>query len=112
MSASAPNSPAGTSQPGAAPAGPRPRNKRRLMVGRVTSTKRQKTITVDVERLVRHPRYEKFQRKSTVLHVHDETGDARVGDTVEVMATRPLSKLKRWRLVRVIARAPGAEARN
>jgi small subunit ribosomal protein S17 len=80
-----------------------------MLVGKVTSAKRQKTITVDVERLVRHPRYEKFQRRRTRLHVHDEAGDARLGDMVEVMATRPLSKLKRWRLVRVIARAPGAE---
>jgi small subunit ribosomal protein S17 len=79
------------------------------MVGRVTSTRRQKTITVDVERLVRHPRYEKFQSRRTRLHVHDEESTARLGDTVEVMATRPLSKLKRWRLVRVITRAPGSE---
>lgn len=84
------------------------RHKRRVMIGRVTSTKRQKTITVDVERLVRHPRYEKFLRRRTRLHVHDERSEAGLGDTVEVMATRPLSKLKCWRLVRVVLRAPGA----
>ena len=68
-----------------------------------------KTIVVEVERLVRHPRYEKFIRRRTKVYAHDESGDARVGDTVELMATRPTSRLKRWRLLRVTARAAGGE---
>jgi small subunit ribosomal protein S17 len=82
----------------------KPRRKRTIQVGRVTSNRMQKTITVEVERLVRHPRYEKFMRRRTRLHAHDENNEAKIGDTVEVMATRPMSKLKRWRLVRVVER--------
>lgn len=81
------------------------RAKRRTFVGKVVSAKMQKTITVEVERLVRHTLYEKFQRRRTRLHAHDEQSTAKVGDVVEVMATRPLSKLKRWRLLRVITKA-------
>ena len=92
------------SQPEAAAA--TPRHRRRVQVGRVTSDKMQKTITVEVERLVRHRRYEKFVRLRTRLHAHDEQREAKVGDTVEIMETRPLSKLKRWRLLRVIEKAP------
>lgn len=83
------------------------RRKRKTQVGKVTSDKGDKSLTVVVQRLVRHPMYEKFLRQRTKLHVHDEKNEARTGDTVEVMATRPLSKLKRWRLVKIISRAEG-----
>jgi small subunit ribosomal protein S17 len=64
-----------------------------------------KTITVSVERLEPHPKYGKYVRRHTVCKAHDENKEAKVGDTVEIMATRPLSKTKRWRLVRVVQRA-------
>lgn len=66
-----------------------------------------KTRRVEIERLVPHPKYGKYQRKRTVCHAHDETNDTRVGDLVEIMETRPLSKLKRWRIVRIVR--PGAQ---
>ena len=81
------------------------RGSRKFQRGTVTSNKMDKSIVVAVQRVVRHPLYEKFVRRRTTLHVHDEKNDARIGDTVEVMETRPLSKTKRWRLVRVVARA-------
>ncbi len=81
------------------------RRARKVQTGKVTSAKMDKTITVVVERKVRHPVYDKFVRRRTKLHAHDEAREANVGDTVEVMATRPISKLKRWRLIKVIARA-------
>ncbi len=80
------------------------RKARRMQVGRVTSAKMQETIVVEVDRLVRHPRYDKFMRKSTKLYAHNANNEAKVGDTVEIMATRPISKLKRWRLIRIINR--------
>lgn len=80
------------------------RKERRLQMGRVTSAKMQETIVVEVDRLVRHPRYDKYVRKSTKLYAHNANNEAKVGDTVEIMATRPISKLKRWRLVRIINR--------
>jgi small subunit ribosomal protein S17 len=81
------------------------RAQRTAVIGQVVSARMKKTITVEVERLVRHPLYEKFTRRRTRLHAHDENDDAKVGDLVEVAATRPISKLKRWRLVRVVRRA-------
>lgn len=78
------------------------RNKRRLVQGIVKSVKMEKTITVNWQRQVRHPRFGKFVQRFTHLHAHDENQEAKVGDLVEIMATRPLSKLKRWRLVRVV----------
>lgn len=81
------------------------RNKRRLVQGVVKSVKMEKTITVQWQRQVRHPRFGKFVPRFTNLHAHDENQDAKVGDLVEIMATRPLSKTKRWRLVRVVRRA-------
>lgn len=80
------------------------RKTRRTQIGRVTSAKMQETIVVEIDRLVRHPRYDKYVRRSTKLYAHNGNNEAQVGDTVEVMATRPMSKLKRWRLVRVISR--------
>ena len=82
------------------------RGKRRVAVGVVTSDKMNKTRRVEVPRLVKHPRYGKYVRRRTVCHAHDETNESRLGDTVEIMETRPLSKLKHWRLVRVVVKAP------
>lgn len=65
----------------------------------------QKSITVAVDRKVKHPIYGKFVRKTTKLTAHDENNDCNVGDTVKVMETRPMSKNKRWRLVEIIERA-------
>jgi len=70
--------------------------------GVVISDKRQKTITVEVRRQVRHPQYSKIMFRSTYLHAHDEKNEAKLGDTVEVHQSRPISKLKRWRLVKVL----------
>jgi small subunit ribosomal protein S17 len=75
---------------------------RRILVGLVTSDKAAKTRRVEIERLVRHPRYSKVIRKKTVCHVHDENNESKLGDKVEIEESRPLSKLKRWRLVRVV----------
>ncbi|MDE2150166.1 MAG: 30S ribosomal protein S17 [Gammaproteobacteria bacterium] len=77
----------------------------RRVVGRVISNKAAKTITVLVERRVRHPLYGKYMRKSTRLHAHDENNDCREGDLVAIVETRPLSATKRFRLVEIIERA-------
>ena len=71
-------------------------------IGVVTSDKMQKTITIVVERLVKHPFYKKYVRERTVLKAHDEKNEAKTGSLVEVEFTRPLSKTKRWNLVRVL----------
>ena len=84
---------------------PAPRSRRKLMRGVVTSDKMQKTLVGQVERKVRHPVYEKFVSRKTKLYAHDEKGEAKIGDVVEVAQTRPLSKLKAWRLVRVVQKA-------
>jgi len=78
---------------------------RRSEVGIVTSDVRQKTIKVEIKRLVKHPRYGKYIFRSTNLHAHDEKNEAKKGDRVEVIETRPLSKQKRWRLVKIVERA-------
>lgn len=83
----------------------RSRGNRRVLQGRVTSDKMDKSITVEVDRLVRHPLYEKFVRRRTKVHAHDENNEARIGDVVQVTETRPLSKLKRFRLLRVVTKA-------
>ena len=75
---------------------------RRILIGVVTSDKAAKTRRVEIERLVRHPRYSKVIRKKTICHVHDEANESSVGDKVEIEESRPLSKLKRWRLIRVV----------
>jgi small subunit ribosomal protein S17 len=82
------------------------RGRRRLVTGVVTSDKMNKTRRVEIPRLVKHARYGKYIRRRTVCHVHDEQNESHTGDTVEIMETRPLSKTKHWRLVRVVARAP------
>ncbi len=82
------------------------RAERKSMRGKVTSNKMNKTIVVEVARKVRHPLYEKYLSRSTKLYVHDEKNEARIGDVVEVMQTRPISRLKRWRLVSIVQKAP------
>jgi small subunit ribosomal protein S17 len=79
--------------------------KRKTKVGRVVSDKMDKTIVVSVERLTRHRLYKRVIRLSTKFKAHDETNDARIGDTVLIEESRPLSATKRWRLVSVVARA-------
>ncbi len=81
------------------------RGQRRVETGVVTSDKMNKTRRVEVERLVPHPKYGKFIRRRTVCHAHDETNQSHVGDTVEIMECRPLSREKRWRLVRIVEKA-------
>jgi small subunit ribosomal protein S17 len=78
------------------------RNLRKTRIGVVTSNKMEKTITVAVERKVKHPIYGKFLKKTTKFHAHDEKNECSEGDTVKIMETRPLSKLKRWRLVEIV----------
>lgn len=78
------------------------RNLRKTKTGVVTSNKMEKTITVVVERKVKHPIYGKFVKKSTKFHAHDEKNECSIGDTVRIMETRPLSKTKKWRLVEVV----------
>jgi small subunit ribosomal protein S17 len=84
------------------------RGQRRTAVGVVTSDKMNKTRRVEIPRLVKHARYGKYIRRRTICHVHDERNESRLGDTVEIMETRPLSKTKHWRLVRVVTKAPVA----
>jgi small subunit ribosomal protein S17 len=72
------------------------------MVGVVKSDKMNKSRRVEIERFVRHPKYTKIVRRKTVCHVHDEQNESHIGDTVEIEESRPLSKLKRWRLVRIV----------
>jgi len=81
------------------------RNLRKTRTGVVSSNKMTKTITVAVERKVKHPIYGKFLNKTTKFHAHDEKNECTVGDVVRIMETRPLSKTKRWRLVEVIEKA-------
>lgn len=81
------------------------RNDRRHAQGLVTSTRMAATITVLVEQAYRHPKYGKYVRRRRKLLAHDPAGDAREGDLVEIASTRPISKRKRWRLVRVVRRS-------
>ena len=81
------------------------RGARQELVGVVTSAKMQKTIVVKVTRATQHPLYHRVVRTGKKYYAHDESGDARVGDTVRIVATRPLSKLKRWRLKDVLTRS-------
>ena len=82
----------------------------RVVEGRVLSDRMDKTITVLVERSVKHPLYKKYVRRSTRLHVHDEGNESRIGDRVEISPCRPLSKTKSWRLERIVSRAEGGSA--
>ncbi|MDN5205149.1 30S ribosomal protein S17 [Fulvivirgaceae bacterium BMA10] len=82
-----------------------PRNLRKERIGKVVSHKMEKSVTVAVQRKVKHPIYGKFISKTTKFMAHDEKNECGVGDTVKIMETRPLSKNKRWRLVEIIERA-------
>jgi small subunit ribosomal protein S17 len=85
---------------------PAPRtSKRKVRVGRVVSNKMEKSIVVTIERRVPHPIYKKYFKRTTKLMAHDEKREAKVGDTVKIMETRPLSKQKRWRLVEIVEKA-------
>jgi len=95
------------SQPTATPEPAEVRTRRKTEIGIVTSDKMDKTRRVEVERLVPHPKYGKFLKRRTVCHAHDEGNTTHVGDIVEIMETRPLSKLKRWRITRIVR--PGAQ---
>jgi small subunit ribosomal protein S17 len=81
------------------------RNRRKTRVGVVVSDSRDKTVTVVIPTASKHPRYDKIVRHTSKFHAHDETNDARVGDTVRIMETRPISKQKRWRVIEIVERA-------
>lgn len=85
------------------------RGRRRTEVGIVTSDKRDKTRRVEIPRLVKHATYGKYIRRRTICHVHDENNESKQGDTVEIVESRPYSKTKHWRLIRVVTRAAGSE---
>ncbi|MDB1122324.1 30S ribosomal protein S17 [Vibrio algarum] len=80
-------------------------DKIRTMQGRVVSNKMDKSITVAIERMVKHPIYGKFVKRTTKLHAHDENNECGLGDTVEIRECRPLSKTKSWTLVKVLEKA-------
>jgi len=82
------------------------RSRRRVVVGTVTSDKMNKTRRVEIPRLVKHQRYGKYIRRRTICHVHDEANLSHLGDTVEIMESRPYSKSKHWLLLRVVQKAP------
>ena len=81
------------------------RSDRKTRTGVVVSDGRDKTVTVEIVDLIRHAKYSKTVRRRKRLHAHDEANDARLGDTVQVMETRPLSKTKRWRVTEIVERA-------
>ena len=81
-----------------------PRRRRNEVIGVVTSAKMQKTIVVRVTRQIQHRLYDRYVRVSKKFYAHDEQGDARPGDVVRIVETRPMSKLKRWRLAEVLSR--------
>jgi small subunit ribosomal protein S17 len=78
---------------------------KRQIIGLVTGDKMQKTRRVEIERLVRHPKYGKFLRRRTVCHVHDENNESQIGDTVEIIESQPRSKTKRWDFVRIVSKS-------
>ncbi len=81
------------------------RGRRKVRVGTVVSDRMDKTVVVAVERMMRHPLYGKTVKRTKKFHAHDENNECRVGDVVEIMETRPLSKTKRWRVARVVQKA-------
>jgi small subunit ribosomal protein S17 len=78
---------------------------KRQLTGVVTSDKMNKSRRVEIERLVQHPQYGKFMRRSTVCHVHDENNESHEGDTVEIIEAPPRSKTKRWDLLRIVSKS-------
>ena len=97
--------------PADVPQATKPRNRRRTAIGVVISSKMDKTLRVDVPRLAQHSKYGKYVKRRTICYVHDEKNEASAGDHVEIMETRPMSKSKRWRLVRVVRAAVGTVKR-
>jgi small subunit ribosomal protein S17 len=87
------------------------RRERQVLTGRVTSAKMEKTIVVEVLRLVQHPKYRRVVRIAKKFYAHDEQRQAKPGDTVRIVASRPISKLKRWRLKEVLARNTAEEVK-
>ena len=83
--------------------------RRKILLGEVVSDRMQKSITVKVERRVRHPIYERVIRRSKKYHAHDEHNQCQVGDQVRIIETRPLSKTKRWRLLEIVRRRAGTD---
>jgi len=81
------------------------RSFRKTRTGIVTSDSREKTVTVSIEIQFPHPKYKKIVKKTRKLHVHDENFDAKIGDTVKIMETKPYSKTKRWRITEIVERA-------
>jgi small subunit ribosomal protein S17 len=102
--AQAPEQAPPAAEPALAPGAPEPRGARTL-TGRVVSSKMQKTIAVEIERLVRHPAYGKYIRRTTKLLAHDENGACREGDLVTITPCRPVSRHKSWRLLEVVQKA-------
>src|SRR3984885_6044383 len=88
---------------------PEARHEGHILTGRVTSAKMEKTIVVEVLRLVQHPKYRRVVRISKKFYAHDEKREAKTGDTVRIVSARPLSKLKRWRLKEILTRNTSAE---
>jgi len=82
-----------------------PRRKRKIRTGRVISNRMQKTVVIAVERLIQHPRYKRMVKRTDKLYVHDGKEECKIGDKIQVMETRPLSRLKRWRVVSVLEKA-------
>jgi small subunit ribosomal protein S17 len=82
--------------------------RRKIFLGEVVSNRMQKTITVKVERRLRHPVYERVVKRSKKFHVHDEHNQCQIGDQVRIIETRPLSKTKRWRLLEIVRRRTGS----
>jgi small subunit ribosomal protein S17 len=87
------------------------RGERKCAMGVVTSAAMKDTVVVKIERLTRHPKYGKFMKRARTVMAHDPEGAAKVGDKVEIMESRPLSRRKRWRLVRVLTAAHSKEAK-
>jgi small subunit ribosomal protein S17 len=85
------------------------RGEKTVLTGKVTSAKMEKTIVVEVQRLMQHPKYRRVVRISKKFYAHDEKREAKLGDTVEIVASRPLSRLKRWRLKGVLTRKASAQ---
>ena len=88
------------------------RGQRRIEVGVVTKDKMNKTRRVEIPRLVKHARYGKYIRRRTICYVHDEQNESHLGDTVEIVESRPLSRTKRWALARIVTRAPSRTLSN
>jgi len=81
------------------------RNKRKVRIGHVSGNKMNKTVTITVERRIKHPLYGKYLKRTKKLHAHDEKNECGIGDLVKVMETRPLSKTKRWRVIEILEKA-------